>query len=503
MKWLGLKRSLLGLFLLTIFNIVHGQNEEDLKIIEEKEKAVFIINCYDNLGKLVSQGSGFFINNNGIGISNYHVFKGSSKAEIKIFDGDFLDITDIIDFNSEIDLIKFKVNWNKSEPNKFFNINSENPRRGEQIINISNPLGLESTVSFGNISAIREIEPYGKLFQITAPISSGSSGSPIINKKGEVIGIVTFTLSEGQNLNFAISANNINDLNTKNSISYSDLEIENLNNSNYQKALKFYLSGQSILAFGILNEEIQSNPKNHLAHNLLGQIFLDENSFPNAIKYFFNALVLDRKNVEYLNNFGLANAKYGYQEQGDENSFIAAYDAYSEAIEIKPNYHVSLFNRAFLIYNYLYKIENPQLKLNNQISIDAIKDLENAIFLSNFLEARYYSLKGRFNMKLSMLEEADKSFSKAISIDPENSDFFTDKGELKAFYEKKYNEGISYFSKAISITDSNEKRADIYGLRSIAFYYLNDFRNACNDARIAFELNREDSFYSLIVKFCR
>jgi len=74
------------------------------------------------------------------------------------------------------------------------------------------PLGLEQTVSEGIVSGVRLFPPVGTFLQITAPISPGSSGSPVLNMKGEVVGIVSFHISKGQNLNFAIPAQYISDL---------------------------------------------------------------------------------------------------------------------------------------------------------------------------------------------------------------------------------------------------------------------------------------------------
>jgi serine protease Do len=73
---------------------------------------------------------------------------------------------------------------------------------------IGNPLSLESTVSNGIVSAIRTVEDEGgKFVQITAPISPGSSGGPLFNMAGEVVGITTSHLIGGENLNFAIPIN--------------------------------------------------------------------------------------------------------------------------------------------------------------------------------------------------------------------------------------------------------------------------------------------------------
>ncbi len=86
------------------------------------------------------------------------------------------------------------------------------PETGERVIVIGTPLGLEKTVSDGIVSAVRDVAGFGKIIQVTAPISPGSSGSPVVNMKGEVIGVATFFVVAGQNLNFAIPVERISKL---------------------------------------------------------------------------------------------------------------------------------------------------------------------------------------------------------------------------------------------------------------------------------------------------
>ena len=74
---------------------------------------------------------------------------------------------------------------------------------GQRVLVIGNPEGLQGTVSDGIISAFREDR---NLIQITAPVSPGSSGSPVLDESGQVIGMATLVYREGQNLNFAISS---------------------------------------------------------------------------------------------------------------------------------------------------------------------------------------------------------------------------------------------------------------------------------------------------------
>jgi Flp pilus assembly protein TadD len=80
---------------------------------------------------------------------------------------------------------------------------------GSPVLAVGHPQGLEFTVSDGIVSAVREIENGLTLIQITAPISPGNSGGPILDRNGRVLGMATAFFTEGQNLNFAVSAENI------------------------------------------------------------------------------------------------------------------------------------------------------------------------------------------------------------------------------------------------------------------------------------------------------
>jgi S1-C subfamily serine protease len=90
---------------------------------------------------------------------------------------------------------------------------SENlPEVGEKVVVIGNPLGLEQTVSDGIVSAIRSNQQAIKFIQITAPVSAGNSGGPLLNMRGEVIGVATFQYRQGQNLNFCVAAERVTGL---------------------------------------------------------------------------------------------------------------------------------------------------------------------------------------------------------------------------------------------------------------------------------------------------
>jgi len=87
----------------------------------------------------------------------------------------------------------------------------EEPKVGDRVVAIGAPLGLESTVSEGIVSAIRNAGTM-HIIQTTASISPGSSGGPLLNEYGKVVGLTTATVLNGQSLNFVVSARHISEL---------------------------------------------------------------------------------------------------------------------------------------------------------------------------------------------------------------------------------------------------------------------------------------------------
>ena len=159
-----------------------------------------------------SQGSGFFVKP-GIVVTNYHVIKGDTRGFIQVAvppDNKKLNlrIARVISFDEESDLALLSVPAAKEAkiPSLPLDSNSTPPQIGDAIYALGNPEGLVGTISPGIISAnIRSSQKKARI-QISAPISHGSSGGPIVSEQGRVIGVAVGSISEGQNLNFAIPA---------------------------------------------------------------------------------------------------------------------------------------------------------------------------------------------------------------------------------------------------------------------------------------------------------
>ena len=169
------------------------------EIAESAIPSVVQIVIYDITGSQRGQGSGFFITPKKI-VTNAHVVEGAYSAEV-FTDNGYYDQVTILSSDEDVDLAVISVNAENEVPLQI-NQGAE-LKPGQRVIAIGNPLGLEKTLSDGLISAVRKIE-HLQLLQITAPISPGSSGGPLLDENGQVIGVVSATIHEGQNLNFAI-----------------------------------------------------------------------------------------------------------------------------------------------------------------------------------------------------------------------------------------------------------------------------------------------------------
>lgn len=197
------------LFCLIVYTNISLAEMTVSQIAATNSKSVVTVVALDENDQPLSLGSGFFISSGGDIATNHHVLEGSAKAIIKTLDGQKGRILEIIKDDPALDLLVAKTSIQNTQPLPLGD--SDTITIGEDIIAIGNPAGLEGTISKGIISGIRKTEET-KFIQITAPISPGSSGGPVFNLSGQVIGVATAYLDLGQNLNFAMPINYLKSL---------------------------------------------------------------------------------------------------------------------------------------------------------------------------------------------------------------------------------------------------------------------------------------------------
>jgi hypothetical protein len=152
-----------------------------------------------------AQGSGVIIDPSGVIVTNLHVVRGDQKASVRLANGDAFDDVRVIDVDEGKDILLLKIR--AVELPAAVVGNSEQVRVGQKVVVIGSPRGLDRTVSDGVISAVRDTGEGYRLLQTTAAISPGSSGGGMFNERGELIGITSAKVTDGENINFAIPVN--------------------------------------------------------------------------------------------------------------------------------------------------------------------------------------------------------------------------------------------------------------------------------------------------------
>ena len=201
------KKSLLnfiGLVFLLFYGIVAANAQTPQQIAQKALASTVLLVMEDTNGQPLSLGSGFFVRNGQVA-TNLHVVKGASRGYAKLISQKTkYNIEGITAVDAERDLVILNIPVPGAQVISLGN--SDTVQVGEPIYAVGNPRGLEGTFSQGIISSIRKVGT-DKILQLTAPISPGSSGGPVLNDKGQVIGVSVATFRGGQNLNFAIPSN--------------------------------------------------------------------------------------------------------------------------------------------------------------------------------------------------------------------------------------------------------------------------------------------------------
>lgn len=514
---------LLILSLLIIFQtLVFASNtiEKLPSLIKKIQPSIVFIASYDEQEEFLQFGSGFFINANGDIITNYHVVQGASTAEIKTSEGNVYPITHIIAVDEQNDVIRLSVDI----PQKYvfpLALSEEYPDIGEEIIVYGSPLGLENTVSNGIVSAIRDFPDQGEIIQITAPISPGSSGSPVLNMQGEVVGVATMSFTDGQNLNFAIPSEKIFMLDVEgekiefnhNAISrwksatkkYSDDEefyqevLDLIENEEYKEALW--------LLELIVNTE--SSSLKGLVYFQIGYCNDSIGNYSKAIEAYKQSISINPDDFTAYNNLGVAYEKLGFDEE--------AIAAYKEAINVNPNpnYPLACNNLGLLYFKigrYEEAIESYKQAVQNypeytdaqynlgiayetiglyEEAIESYKKAVNGWTINDIDKINAYNNLGYLYGELGLYNDAKETFKEAIRIDPEYYSAYCGLGFTYIELEF-YDESKEMFKEAIRI--NSDLPDGYYGL-GIAYIFKELFEEAIYSLKQAISIDSTNAYY--------
>ncbi len=400
------------------------------QIAEKALAATVSLEMQDSNGQTLGRGSGFFIRQNLIA-TNYHVIEGAAQGTAKLVGKDTkYTVEGITATDKTNDLALLKV-LAESGIKPLPLDDSDTVRVGETVYVAGNPLGLEYTVSDGIISGRRNKDAKERL-QMTAPISPGSSGGPVLNGKGEVIGVSVAVYGglEAQNLNFAIP-------------------------SNYLKTLIARLG--TVKPFSQESQSISA--KTHLIRGYLKAVLGD---YKGAIADYTQAIRLKP-------GFALAYAGRGYAKEklGQHSTAISDFDT---AIRLQPDYAPAYFNRGVARRN-----------LGQHAA--AISDYDTTIRLQPDYAPAYFN-RGVARRNLGQHSTAISDYDTAIRLQPDYADAYLSRGLAKTNLGQ-YSAAISDYDTAIRLQPDY---ARAYASRGLAKTNLGQYSAAISDYDTAIRL---------------
>ena len=279
------------------------------ELIKKVKPSVVEITTYTSLGEMLGVGSGFFIGPGQV-VSNWHVVSECYRAEVKTADHGIYAVNGILASDKDADLVLLDIDI---APNDIaiLGLAANLPDEGERIVIVGNPLGLEGTVSDGIVSSIRDVPGLGRLLQVTAPISQGSSGGPVVNMFGEVVGVARGMLKEGQNLNFAVPGEQVASLKRGQLITFVGLRRQHAV-SLYERALQLTENGSFGLAIPLLEQAVEEHRDYEQAWLQLGNCEFQTAQYRNALESFKQVIRINPASEEGLYQAGRTSAELEY-----------------------------------------------------------------------------------------------------------------------------------------------------------------------------------------------
>ena len=429
------------------------------ELVKRIKPSAVAIETFDAKDNTISRGSGFFVALDRV-ITNRHVIERAARVEIHLLDGKKYTVKGVLALDGEGDLALLSVEVPRATAIPLPIVKAV-PQEGESVVVVGNPYGLEGSVSNGIVSAVREIAGYGKIIQITAPISPGSSGSPVVNMAGQVIGVATLQAAEGQSLNFAVPAERISQLKVTEMQTFASLNSETqknkrsaaerlyslglaqLSRDDYGKAVTFFEKAaetdptyaeawyQTGYCYGALDKDadalraskqaVKLRPDWAAAHINVGASSYALGQYKEAVDAFRQAIRLDESNADAQYSLGLALGKLA---RTDEEIL-----AYRRTIAIKPDhanaieklglalFKLKRFSDAVAAFEAL-KTYRPDAKTYGNLGEslleagkieESIEPLNTAISYNQDLEKARYNL-GRAYIKLGKADMAQAQY---------------------------------------------------------------------------------------------
>jgi len=414
------------------------------ELVRRIKPSAVAIETYDSKGEKLSRGSGFFVEADRI-VTNRHVLEGAYRAEVHSSSGAVFPVKGVLAVDAEGDIALLKIDA-PAPLIRPLPLDKTSPQEGESVVVIGNPLGLEGSVTNGIVSAVRDIPTFGRIIQITAPISSGSSGSPVVNMQGQVIGIATLQITGGQSVNFAIPSERISQLQVAQTMSSLAELVASTGRNKRAKAVQFFRDGLS---------------------------FLSKDDCEKALPYFEKAVESDSNYAEAWAQTGFCNEKLGRHAE--------ALEASKKAVSLRPSAE-SYFNIGLASF-YLKQYKDAAEAYRQSIKLDPY----------NAADAQY--ALGLVYRDWGKPDEEIQAYKQAIRLRPDYTVAFERLGS-RYLKSKKYSEAVEVFRQLAALKPGDANAPNNMGE---AYFELNKLNEALESFRQSIRLKPDfgKAYYNL------
>lgn len=416
------------------------------ELVRRIKPSAVAIETFDSKGEKLSRGSGFFVETDRI-VTNRHVLEGAYRAEVHSSSGTVFPVKGVLAVDAEGDIALLKIDA-PAAPIRPLPLDKTSPQEGESVVVIGNPLGLEGSVTNGIVSAVRDIPTFGRIIQITAPISSGSSGSPVVNMQGQVIGIATLQITGGQSVNFAIPSERISQMQVAQAQTMSSLAdlVASTGRNKRAKAVQFFRDGLS---------------------------FLSKDDCEKALPYFEKATESDSNYAEAWAQTGFCNEKLGRHAE--------AIEASKKAVNLRPSAE-SYFNIGLANF-YLKQYKDAAEAYRQSIKLDPY----------NAADAQY--ALGLVYRDWGKPDEEIQAYKQAIRLRPDYTVAFERLGS-RYLKSKKYSEAVEVFRQLAALKPGDANAPNNMGE---AYFELNKLNEAMESFRQSIRLKPDfgKAYYNL------
>jgi len=491
-------------FILLICSSVFAATPDS--IFSDNNRSVVLVTPRDASGSPLRQGTGFIVSKDGVIVTNYHLVSDAKGIMVTMGDT-VLKVEGILSADRENDVVILKIAGENLKPVKMGE--PDKVALGETVYIMSSTQGFGNLLGIGIVSGMLQMNTSRKIFQIAAPLSEGSTGGPVFNKDGELIGVVTFLIQGAKNLYFAVPASLLGESVTGKKVT----PLENAGIEDYRKIPEYWMNlgfycgtaGLHQEAIDAYTQALRIRPDLAEAFYYLGLSYSALQKYSDAIDAFKQAIRIKPHYLEALYNLGVALEDLGLHQEAIEtfsqvlklkpdcaeayyglggaytnlSRYQDAVDAFRQAVKLKPDYVEAYYNLGVacgLLGRY-------------GEAADACKQ---ALKLKPDLAEAHNNL-GVAYLKLNRYEEAMDAYNQALKLRPDYQDARYNLEFTSAkFYSslKRHAEAVNALQRAIKIKPDSFEAYDTLGSLCTM---LGRYQEAADASREAVKI-KPDSF---------